>query len=453
MSTLPFLTAYDPLNGSPGSIDPLGAFKSYFALVDLLLPGMSTITTRSRYLSMICAALANAERFRAFPPGPAGLAGRREAIEPFERLWALACAAAQQRGRRAAASDFRGITYADRYLRRHQEQSYVSPDFTMLKSQAQTAGVATYWTTIQTGDLAREEGALAPDGEALARQFPMPRITESEFEKLASPSTAGRVRLPLEDLYDWSDQCHLGAARAQEKKLLASALLAPDRRNAISIALRECENHDGSLPEHWNVAAMRKLGARLKSDSTARALDLPVVIDAIITFEQLHEAVLAVFDTLLWWGTENPHRSSVSLFTDGGFKKACARVREQAKALANFKSTCEHISVCKAIEDFVIFASDLVRTTGEDIPDAVLRRHRQVQSGKLDGGVPKREWVIYESGGKLIRPSPRFQRSERPDVAQGRILTHSYRVEQFVGMLRETGVLTARSLTATNYAL
>ena len=136
MSALPFLTAYDPLGGSPGSIDPLGAFKSYFALVDLLLPGMSTITTRSRYLSMICAALANAQRFRSFPPGPAGLAARREAIEPFERLWGLACAAAQQKGRRAAATDFKkeSLTRSTTFVGRWKE-SFVSPDFTMLKSR------------------------------------------------------------------------------------------------------------------------------------------------------------------------------------------------------------------------------------------------------------------------------------------------------------------------------
>ena len=96
--------------------------------------------------------------------------------------------------------------------------------------------------------------------------------------------------------------------RAKEKRLLASALIAPDRRDAISSALFQCEKpSDASLPEDWNVAAMRKLRSRLKADRTAPALDLPVVIDAIITFEQLHEAVLAVFNTLLWWGTENPH--------------------------------------------------------------------------------------------------------------------------------------------------
>jgi len=50
---LPFLTAYDSLGGSSGSIDPLGALQTYGALADLLLPGVTTVTNRSRYLSML----------------------------------------------------------------------------------------------------------------------------------------------------------------------------------------------------------------------------------------------------------------------------------------------------------------------------------------------------------------------------------------------------------------
>ena len=91
---LPFLTAYDPIGRSSGSIDPLGALQTYSALADLLLPGVTTITQRSRYLSMVCAALANAESQHTFLPGPQGLAQRRRAVEPFERVWALACVAA-----------------------------------------------------------------------------------------------------------------------------------------------------------------------------------------------------------------------------------------------------------------------------------------------------------------------------------------------------------------------
>src|SRR5436309_13220670 len=92
-AVLPFLTAYDPL----------GALQSYGSLADLLLPGVTTITSRSRYLSMLCAALANGERHRSFPPGGSGLAQRRKAVEPFERLWALACVAAARSGHGGAA--------------------------------------------------------------------------------------------------------------------------------------------------------------------------------------------------------------------------------------------------------------------------------------------------------------------------------------------------------------
>jgi len=319
----------------------------------------------------------------------------------------------------------------------------------MLKSQARTAGVSTYWTTVRSSELAHEDGTLTRDGEALAKQFPLPVLTESDLERLASPRTASHVRLSLEDLYVWSDRCHLGAARAHEKQILASALRVPDRRNAIARALRECERHDGSLPEQWDVPAMRKLRSRLTDDGTARGLDLPVVIDAIIAFEQLHEAVLVVFDTLMRWGTEKSHLSSVKLITDSGFRKALPPVRERAQALLDFSGSCCE-TVGKAIKDFVEFAYGLARTKEAGILDEVLRRHRLVQSGKLDGGTPKREWITYEPGGKVIPPAARFRRRDRPTQARGRILTHPYRVERFVGMLGETGELAARSLKANS---
>src|SRR5262245_56182461 len=114
---LPFLTAYDPLGGTSGSIDPLGAMQTYGALADLLLPGISTITTRSRYLAMLCRALRNVEVHQSLPPGASGLAERRKAVEPFERLWALACVAARDRGLAGAVDGLRGISYAERAYR------------------------------------------------------------------------------------------------------------------------------------------------------------------------------------------------------------------------------------------------------------------------------------------------------------------------------------------------
>jgi hypothetical protein len=45
-----FLTAYDPQGKSAGSIDPPGALVSCGALADRLLPNVTTVTSRSRYL-------------------------------------------------------------------------------------------------------------------------------------------------------------------------------------------------------------------------------------------------------------------------------------------------------------------------------------------------------------------------------------------------------------------
>jgi hypothetical protein len=75
-----------------------------------------------------------------------------------------------------------------------------------------------------------------------------------------------------------------------------------------------------------------------------------------------------------------------------------------------------------------------------DVLEAVLRRHRDVQMGKLDGGVPKREWVTVIDD-KVELPMPRFQLTKKPSIAAGEELTHAYRLEQFIHMLREVGAL------------
>jgi hypothetical protein len=79
---VPFLTAYDPLGGSTGSIDPLGALQTYGALAEMILPGIPTVTNRSRYLSVLCAALSLAEQHQRFLLGTSGSALRRRAVEP-----------------------------------------------------------------------------------------------------------------------------------------------------------------------------------------------------------------------------------------------------------------------------------------------------------------------------------------------------------------------------------
>jgi hypothetical protein len=437
---LPFLTAYDPLGGSSGSIDPLGALQTYGSLADLLLPGVTTITTRSRYLSMLCAALANAEAHRTLLPGASGLAQRRKAVEPFERLWALACVAARDAGHDGAADGLRGISYAAKsYAYFTASGKKVNCDFPLLKYQSRTGAVGTYWTALVGGQLVHgDSGALAVEGQELAKQFPELPLESRDRAKFADPDTAHRVSLPLDGLVEWSEECHLQAATRQECQQLGEALTADDRRECVTRALAMMA---AKIPDLWDTTHLDQLGKRLSAAPRAIELGLPVVLDAIVVTEQFHEAALAVFETLLWWGTLNAGKPVADLVADPDFRKASERCRETAQALRQFAQQCERPDVRKGIEVLVAFCLQVDRCrTERDLVVEIMGHHHRVQSGKLDGGMPKRDWLVWDNTA-LLRPSPRFQRTDRPSPASGVSLTHPYRLEPFVYMLRENGLL------------
>ncbi len=437
---LPFITAYDPLGGSGGSIDPLGALQTYGSLADLVLPGVTTITTRSRYLSMLCAALANAERHRQILPGASGLSQRRKAVEPFERLWALACVAASKTGSIGAADGLRGITYAEKIYHHFSETGKkVTCDFPLLKFQSRTGAVGTYWTAIVGGQLVHaDSGALAVEGIELAEHFPPLPLESKDQAKVADPESAYRVSIPLDDFLAWSKECHLQAASRKERQQLGEALTADDRRDCVSRALEMMKN---KIPDVWETSSLKRLGKVLTALPRAVELGLPVVIDAIVVTEQFHEAVLRVFETLLWWGTHHAGKQITDLVVDSDFRKASDLCRDTAQKLRGFRDSCERLDVRDAIESVAGFCFQIDRCRSErEVVTELLDRHHRVQSGKVNGGMPKRDWIGWDSTA-LLRPSPRFQRKDRPALSAGLSLTHPYRFEQFVYMLRENGVL------------
>jgi hypothetical protein len=149
-----------------------------------------------------------------------------------------------------------------------------------------------------------------------------------------------------------------------------------------------------------------------------------------------------VFLTVVWWGTERASVPVEQLLLEEIYKTAADRARETARHLLVFRLACDRRETRLAVEGLAPFALAIDRCSSHrQVLDETLQRHHRVQSGKLDGGVAKRDWVAFDDGDKLLRPSPQFQCSEPPPQPTGTYLTHPYRLEQFVGMLSESGML------------
>src|SRR5271163_4036889 len=106
--------------------------------------------------------------------------------------------------------------------------------------------------------------------------------------------------------------------------------------------------HD--VPDAWGTTALDRLRKVLATIPRAVELGLPIVIDAIVVTEQFHEAVLAVFETLLWWGTQSAGKPVADLVVDSDFLKAADRCRETATNLREFRERCERLDVRDAID-------------------------------------------------------------------------------------------------------
>src|SRR5271163_2316360 len=108
--------------------------------------------------------------------------------------------------------------------------------------------------------------------------------------------------------------------------------------------------HD--VPDAWGTTALDRLRKVLATIPRAVELGLPIVIDAIVVTEQFHEAVLAVFETLLWWGTRNAGKPVKDLIVESDFRRAAERCRETANNLQVFHESCETLDVRDAVDGF-----------------------------------------------------------------------------------------------------
>ena len=430
---MPFVSAWDPSGGASGSIDPLGALRGFNAMATTILPGVTTITTRPRYLSWLCAGLYLLDGLPDAPRGGRAGRERRKRLLAWERIVALAT------GTYANSAD---LTNDDEVWRKLRGISYVrdavadrvrTSAFPLLRNQAGVGGVGTYWVTLVSGGLVESEpGSLTQRGEELARAF-LKRPGTPDLTRLRRVLSGKHAEFSLRVLGDWGRVAHLGAASASERRRLADALLEPPAHRFMASAI-----HQAGIAES-NRECFLALRDALATRQHPVATKLSAVLDVAVSFEQLHGELLNRFDLIR---AANLHGNSVRLSrvadavgAAGKLPSMGAELRERLDKNAAdlpYGVTNAVRSFLLALEPTLQAPSPLDRTT------RLLRHHERVQAGKTDASrQPKQPWMELRQ--KDVVVAPRYALRERPARRPFGAFTHPYRVEQFAGMLRETG--------------
>ena len=252
---MPFVSAWDPRAAASGSIDPLGALRPYTAIATTLFPGITTITTRVRYLSWVCAGLRLLDELPNPPSGGRAGRARRQRILAWERLLALAAVTYAKAERTTAPDDpswhqLRGVTYV-----RAAVEECSPRRFPCCEIRAGVGGVGSYWVTLVAGGLVEDDaGALTPYGAKLAKVF-LENDASPPRAKLRGVLSGEDITFGRSVLIKWGREIHLGAASKRERRLLTDALLEPDAHRRMASAMRamDAATSDGTNRPSTNL--------------------------------------------------------------------------------------------------------------------------------------------------------------------------------------------------------
>ena len=425
---MPFVSAWDPRATASGSIDPLGALRPYTTIATTLLPGVTTITSRARYLSWVCAGLRLLDELPNAPSGGRAGRTRRRRILSWERLVALATGT-HAMANAATSNDpswhqLRGVSY----VRRAVADNVHSPDFAMLRNQAGVGGVGTYWVTLVASGLVEDvSGALTPRGEDLADAFLRHRATPDRAT-LRRVINGEDIVFTKSVLANWGRVVHLGAASRRERRLLADALLEPDAHRRMNLAMQAT---DATASDR---DTFRLLGKHLR----AQRDPLAHVLTVTSAFEDLHRELLYRFNQVLASGHRRPVAlKSIRLRRGNG---SLARLGDALKGALERHGPRLDRSVAEAVHDFSRAVDSAVRARkNTELACELIRYHECVQAGKLDASrQPKRPWVELCGNNAVI--APRYALDEKPGKPDSAEFTHPYRIEQFTYMLGDAGV-------------
>jgi hypothetical protein len=434
---LPFVSAWDPRATASGSIDPLGALRPFTAIATTVLPGVTTITGRVRYLSWVCAGLRLLDETADAPTGGRAGRARRQRLLAWERLVALATGTYAASAGVGDDDDAWRLLRGVSYVRRAVNEGIRSPAFPMLRNQAGVGGVGTYWVTLVAGGLVEDDaGQLTPRGVQLADAFLGHQATP-ERSSLLPVLRGAAVTFAEPTLVEWGRVAHLGAATGRERSLLADTLLDPPAHRRVASAMQ------ASGASTSDEGAFRRLSERLRQQRDPLAERLAAVLAVAIPFERLHRTLLYRFDQVRALGHRRPAPlGQIELRADGAALPYLGDALRDALGIHGVRLPRP---VTEALHSFALAVEPTVRTDSDmELVRNLIRHHERVQSGKLDASrQPKLPWL--ELRGNDVIVAPRYALAEPPSPPDDGGFTHPYRIEQFSNMLGEAGAWATES--------
>lgn len=429
---LPVLSAWDPRATSAGSIDPLGALRAYTAIAQYLVPGATTITTRVRYLSWLCAGLCLLDEVPGAPSGGTAGRSRRQRLLPWERLLALATGyyafAAQRPSDSAEWRGLRGISYVQRAI----SQERTTTEFELLRNQAGVGGIGTYWVTLVNGGLVENLSAeLTPRGRQLAEAFlkPISLKERTLFRRVLGAETPTFDRAQLER---WGEHFSLNVdcASKQEAQILRDALLEPSTQRRLFDAIAE------STLMASSHRAFRDMARRLSGQRDELATSMSEVMKLTRAFEVAHAGMLDRLDRLLALNSlGEPIARSTAAQSLEGYESLSSKADTLQRQLDSLREVPGEVAT--PVRQFLTNTRPILDAEpGDRLLSELCRHHERVQGGKLDAArQPKQPWVALQGDNVIV--SPAFAHESLPNPRDQDEFTHAYRIESFAGMLNE----------------
>lgn len=429
----PVISSWDPRAASSGSIDPLGALRAYNAIAGFLFPGVTTITTRVRYLSWLCAGLRLLDEVGGAPVGGTAGRSRRQRLLAWERFLVLATGYyALSDGAAQDAPEWRGLRGIS-YVRNAIGQGTTSTEFELLKNQAGVGGVGTYWVSMVNGGLVEDMSAELTDRGAL--------LAEEFLKRLGTPVRATLRRIlagdtpafSKDELVRWGKVVSLNPSIGSvvETRGLRDALLEPRTHRLLSRTIHVAGNPDSSQ------GTFRRLEQALRKQKDETANRMAAVMEMTRAFESLHAGLLDRFDRLRSLDMRGvPVDRKTAADALGASGDLPGRGAELDRCLTELWEELPRETAAPVRQFLENLRPILGAATSDDQLREICTHHERVQAGKFDASrQPKQPWVTLQ--GQQLTVTPRFAVDGVPEPREATAFTHPYRIESFAGMLSE----------------